>query len=298
MQRGVGYGNRCIVGGPNLLLIDLVLLAVICVFVGVLASLLGIGGGVFLVPILTLGFDIPIKIAAATSLVTIIVTSSTSASRYLEGELVNVNLGVYLELFAVLGGIIGAIVAFYLQDFVIEVIFGAVLIYTAYYIWRTRDSESRICTGEGAKRRPGSSRFRGRFFDECSNNTIEYEVKNLIPGAGTSFVAGNLSGLIGIGGGIVNVPAMNLLMGVPMKVAVSTSNFIIGVTAVASALVYLSNGLMAPVMIAASSIGIFLGALIGTRMLARAKGETLKIVFAVTIIVIAVMMFSRAGGWL
>ena len=260
--------------------------------------MLGIGGGVFLVPILTLGFGIDIKVAAATSLVTIIVTSSTSASRYLEGGLVNVNLGVFLELFAVLGGIVGAIVVFYLQDYVIEAVFGAALIYTAFYIWRTKDAGSR-CRPEADKGpREKRSRFRGRFYDDCQKEAFEYDVKRIGPGAGASFVAGNLSGLIGIGGGIVNVPAMNLMMGVPMKAAVSTSNFIIGVTAVASALVYLSNGLMAPAITAAASIGIFIGAMIGTRLLAKTRGETLRTVFAMTISVIAVLMFLRAGGWL
>lgn len=281
-----------------MLLIEVVLLAAVCILIGVLASLLGIGGGIFLVPILTLGFGIDIKIAAATSLVTIIVTSSTSASKYLEGGLVNVNLGVFLELFAVLGGIVGAIVAFYLHDYVIETIFGAVLIYTAYYIWRTRNSEPGICAKEGSSGAKKGNRFAGRFIDECTQRTFEYEVRNLAPGAGTSFIAGNLSGLIGVGGGIVNVPAMNLFMGVPMKAAVSTSNFIIGVTAVASALVYLSNGLMAPIIVAASSIGIFIGALIGTRMLAKTKSETLRLLFAVVIFVIALLMFARAGGLL
>ncbi|MEM4265045.1 MAG: sulfite exporter TauE/SafE family protein [Thermoplasmata archaeon] len=268
------------------------------VLIGIIASLLGIGGGVFLIPILTLGFGIDIKVAAATSLVTIIVTSSTSASRYLKGGLVNVNLGIFLELFAVLGGIVGAIVAFYLQDYVIEAVFGAVLIYTAFYIWKTRDAESRCRPDTGKESGEDRSRFRGRFYDECQKEAFEYDVRRIGPGAGASFVAGNLSGLIGVGGGIVNVPAMNLMMGVPMKAAVSTSNFIIGVTAVASALVYLSNGLMAPAIIAAASIGIFIGAMIGTRLLVRAKGETLRTVFAVTILIISALMFSRAGGWL
>jgi uncharacterized membrane protein YfcA len=286
-------------GGLPLLLIDILLLVLVSTLIGIIAALLGIGGGVFLIPILTLGFGIDIKIAAATSLVTIIVTSSTSASRYLEGGLVNVNLGVFLELFAVLGGIIGAVVAFYLPEYIIEALFAIVLIYTALYIWKTRDvtacaiKPERTAGPEGRR-----SRFHGAFFDDCQGEMIEYDVKNVGPGAAASFVAGNLSGLIGVGGGIVNVPAMNLMMGIPIKAAISTSNFIIGVTTVASALVYLSNGLMAPAITAAASIGIFLGAIIGTRLLVRTKSDTLRLVFAATIVVISLLMFSRAGGWL
>lgn len=279
-------------------MIDVLILIIIAIVIGIIASMLGIGGGVFLIPILTLGFGIDIKVAAATSLVTIIVTSSTSASRYLEGGFVNINLGVFLELFSVIGAIVGAIAVIYLQDFIIEAIFGLVLIYTAVYMWKTRDADSKVCVDKNITSISGKARFRGKFYDECTKETIEYDVKHLGPGAGTSFIAGNLSGLIGVGGGIVNVPAMNLMMGVPMKAAASTSNFMIGVTAVASALVYLSNGLMAPVIIAATSIGIFIGAIIGTRMLLKIKGTTLRIVFAVTIILIAILMFLRAGGWL
>src|SRR5512136_154510 len=212
----------------------LLILLVASVLIGIIGSMLGIGGGIFLIPIMTLGLGIDIKIAAATSLVTIIVTSSTSASGYLKDGFVIVGLGMFLEMFTVTGAIIGAVLVVYLRPDVIEAIFGIVLIYAAFYMRFSKDVACRpVARGAAAKR----SRFTGRFYDKCSNQVLEYDVNNLPKGAGASFVAGNLSGLIGVGGGIVMVPAMNLWMGVPMKAASATSTFILGVTAVASALV-------------------------------------------------------------
>lgn len=273
----------------------LLILLVAAIFIGVIGSMLGIGGGIFLVPIMTLGLGIDIKIAAATSLVTIIVTSSTSASRFLRQGYVNVKLGMFLEMFTVSGAIIGAVLVTYLTPQSIEVVFGFVLIYTAFYMWLRREVECRLMEEDSqVASHPG--RFDGSFHDEKAGKACRYAVKNVPHGAVASFIAGNLSGLIGVGGGIVKVPAMNLWMGVPIKAATATSNFMIGVTAVASALVYLSNGLIAPVITAVAAIGIFIGALLGSRIMVRMAGGTLRIAFALTLIVIAVLMFVRAGG--
>jgi len=271
----------------------LLILLVASVFIGIIGSMLGIGGGIFLIPIMTLGLGIDIKVAAATSLVTIIVTSSTSASGYLKDGFVNVGLGMFLEMFTVTGAIIGAVLAFYLMPEFIEAIFGIMLVYAAFYMRFSKDVVcSPVAQGAASKR----SRFTGRFYDRRANQVLEYDAINLPKGAGASFVAGNLSGLIGVGGGIVMVPAMNLWMGVPMKAATATSTFILGVTAVASALVYLSNGFMAPVITAVAAIGIFIGAMLGTRTMPKITGGALRTVFSITLIVIAILMFLRAGG--
>jgi hypothetical protein len=277
--------------GPEMLII----LLAVSILIGIIGSMLGIGGGIFLIPIMTLGLAIDIKVAAATSLVTIIVTSSTSASGYLKDGFVNVGLGMFLEMFTITGAIVGAILVVYIRPDIIEAIFGIVLVYAAVYMRFSKDVACRpVAQGADAKR----SRFTGRFFDQCSNQVLEYDVSNLPKGAGASVIAGNLSGLIGVGGGIVMVPAMNLWMSVPMKAASATSTFILGVTAVASALVYLSNGLMAPVITAVAAIGIFIGATLGTRAMPKITGGALRTVFPITIIVIAILMFLRAGGLL
>jgi len=273
----------------------LLILLVASVFIGIIGSMLGIGGGIFLVPIMTLGLGIDIKVAAATSLVAIIVTSSTSASKFLRQGFVNVRLGMFLEMFTVSGAIIGAVLVTYLTPQSIEVVFGFVLIYTAFYMWLRKEVEHGLSEGDPSAASP-ASRFDGSFHDDHAGKTCRYAVKNIPRGGAASFVAGNLSGLIGVGGGIVKVPAMNLWMGVPIKAATATSNFMIGVTAVASALVYLSNGLIAPVVTSVAAIGIFAGAILGSRIMVKMAGGTLRAVFALILVVIAILMFVRAGG--
>ena len=274
----------------------LLILLLVSIIIGVIGSLLGIGGGVFLIPIMTLGLGIDIKVAAATSLVTIIVTSSASAPKYLREGLVNVGLGMFLEVFTVTGAIIGAVLVVYLSPSLVEALFGLVLIYAAIYMALVmegrRDVHSAAQTGTPHRR------FNGRYRDESSGEVKSYGVRNLPRGAAAGFVAGNLSGLIGVGGGIVKVPAMHIWMGVPMKAAAATSNFMIGVTAVASALVYLANGLVAPMITAAAAIGIFIGAIIGTRSMHRITGRGLRTAFSIVLVVISIIMFLRAGGML
>jgi len=268
----------------------LLVLLLVSILIGAIGSLLGIGGGVFLIPIMTLGLGIDIKVAAATSLVTIIVTSSSSAPRYLREGLVNVKLGMFLEIFTVTGAIIGAFLVSYLNANIVEGIFALVMIYAAYYMQiRMKDVSS-------IPDQVPPSRFNGRYRDEGSGELRQYGVKNMHRGAAAGFVAGNLSGLIGVGGGIVKVPAMHIWMGVPMKAAAATSNFMIGVTAVASALVYLANGLVAPVITASAAIGIFIGATMGSRMMGKITGRGLRTIFSVILIAISVIMFLRAGG--
>lgn len=274
----------------------LLILLLVSILIGAIGSLLGIGGGVFLIPIMTLGLGIDIKVAAATSLVTIIVTSSTSAPKYLQQGIVNVGLGMFLEVFTVTGAIIGAVAVAYLSQSLVEAIFGIVLIYAAAYMLMGVEQGREV----HPPAEPGTSmlRFNGRFRDESTGETREYGVKGLPKGAAAGFVAGNLSGLIGVGGGIVKVPAMHIWMGVPMKPAAATSNFMIGVTAVASALVYLANGYVAPMITAAAAIGIFIGAMAGSRTMSKITGKSLRAIFSVTILVISVIMFLRAGGLL
>lgn len=266
----------------------------ISVAIGIIGSILGIGGGIFLVPILTLILDIDIRIAAATSLVAIIVMSSTSSSSYLHEGLVNVKLGMFLETFTTAGAVIGAVFVVILEPSTIEIVLGVTLVYTAIYM-QLKKEENIIHKGEG----PLSafrSRFRSRFRDPAANKVVEYDVENIGKGAAGSFIAGNLSGLVGIGGGIIKVPAMNIWMGVPIKAATATSNFMLGVTAVASAIVYISNGFIAPALTAVVAIGIFLGASIGSRTLPRISAGRVRTAFAAILVVIGILMFMKAAG--
>jgi len=274
----------------------LLILLIVSILIGVIGSLLGIGGGVFLIPIVTLALGIDIKVAAATSLVTIIVTSSTSAPKYLREGIVNVGLGMFLEIFTVTGAIIGAVLVVYLSQSLVEALFAIVIIYAAVYMMFGIDAKKEIHPPAPS----GTShwRFNGRYRNESTGEAEDYGVRNLSRGGAAGFIAGSLSGLIGVGGGIVKVPAMHIWMGVPMKAAVATSNFMIGVTAVASALVYLANGLVAPLITAAAAIGIFIGATVGSRSMQKITGRGLRTIFSVMLVIISMIMFLRAGGML
>lgn len=272
----------------------LLVLLLIAIGIGIMGSLLGIGGGIFLVPLLILLFDVDIQIAAATSLVAVIVTSSTSASSYLHEGYVNVKLGMFLETFTTAGAVIGALLVVYLDPSTIEVVLAVALIYASVYMMFRSESKPVILSG--ASQSPLCRRFRCQYADESMGGGVEYDIKNVRTGVLGSFVAGNLSGLVGIGGGIVKVPIMNISMGVPIKAATATSNFMLGVTAVAGVLVYLSNGFIAPVLTGVVCIGIFTGAIVGSRTMPRLKGTFVRSLFGAILIVIAITLILRASG--
>jgi len=259
-----------------------------------MGSILGIGGGVFLVPLLVLVFDIDIQIAAATSLVAVIATSSTSASSYLHEGYVNVKLGMFLETFTTAGAVIGALLVVYLTPSTIEIVLAMALVYASVYMM-FRAEPKPIISASGSQS-PLCRRFRCRYSDESTGSDVEYDIRNARVGAFGSFVAGNLSGLVGIGGGIVKVPIMNISMGVPIKAATATSNFMLGVTALAGVLVYLSHGFIAPVLTGVVCIGIFMGATLGSRTMPRLRGTFVRFLFGAILLVIAATLVLRASG--
>jgi len=277
-----------------------VLLAVflVALVAGFAGSMVGVGGGIFLVPFLTLVLGLDVRMAIATSLIGVIATSSGAASVYVRDRLTNLRLGMFLEVATSLGAILGAFVAaVYLGPVVLQVVFGIVAVYAALFMLRTR---------EGARERaalapeePGLAKtlnLSSYYFDPEDRAVYRYRVAR--PGAGfaVSAVAGALSGLLGVGGGFVKVPAMNLLMRVPMKVAVATSNLMIGVTAAASAFVYYSHGYVQPTLAAVVILGVFLGTLVGTRVLQRLPAAWVRAVFAVILVAVGIAMALSGLG--
>lgn len=277
------------------ILLAVFLVALVAGFAG---SMLGVGGGIFLVPFLTLVLGLDVRVAIATSLIGVIATSSGAASVYVRDRLTNLRLGMFLEVATTSGAILGAFVAaVYLGPVVLQVVFGIVAVYAALFMLRTR---------EGARERaalapeePGLAKtlnLSSYYFDPEDRAVYRYRVAR--PGAGfaVSAVAGALSGLLGVGGGFVKVPAMNVLMRVPMKVAVATSNLMIGVTAAASAFVYYSHGYVQPTLAAVVILGVFLGTLVGTRVLQRLPATWVRAVFAVILVAVGVAMALSGLG--
>jgi uncharacterized membrane protein YfcA len=256
---------------------------------GALGALLGLGGGIFLVPFLNLGFDFPITVAAAISLTTVIATSSAVSAARAGKQLINMRLGMLLEVATAAGSLLGGLTAQFLAQSTLQRLFGIVAMVVAI-IMLTRVNRRNVMRDPSID--PGV--LGGRFHDEESGCTVTYRVKHLPLALVASFVAGNVSSMLGIGGGIIKVPVLNAWCGVPMRVAAATSAFMIGVTATAGAVIYYGRGQIVPVLAAAAVLGVQLGTWGGLRFGQRASVKWLKILMAAVLVVVSGLMFVRA----
>lgn len=264
---------------------------------GVFGSLLGLGGGVLIVPLLTVGFGVPFREAVGVSLVCVIVTSSAGAGVFLERHLANLRLGMTLEVFTATGALVGGLVAFALPEQVLAGLFAILLAYTAVSMLRggrTAASSLPVTADEQGIDDAGADPPPSSLADEIAGPG--YRPHHLAAGAGGSLGAGVLSALLGVGGGIVKVPLMHLVMGVPLKVATATSNLMIGVTAAASAIVYLLRGGIDPYVAGPTAVGVFVGAMVGSRLASRIHVDLLRLLFVGVLGLTAVQMILRAVG--
>lgn len=280
---------------------------------GAFGALLGLGGGVLIVPLLTLGFGLPFREAVGASLVCVIVTSSAAASVYLQRDVANLRLGMTLEMFTAMAALAGGLIAFMLPDRVLAVMFAALLLYVALTMARAREARGAAEAG-GARNGAGAPQDDGRAADaDAERETAAtepaadgglaaslsgpgYRVRNLGRGVLGSLLAGIVSALFGVGGGIVKVPVMNLLMGVPMRVATATSNLMIGVTASAGGLIYLFRGGIDPYVAAPTAVGVFVGASLASRLSDRVDLRVLRLLFIAVLVVTAAQMALRGIG--
>jgi uncharacterized protein len=269
---------------------------------GVFGSLLGLGGGILIVPLLTVGFGVPFREAVGVSLVCVIVTSSAAAGVYLERHTANLRLGMLLEVFTAAGALVGGLVAFLLPERVLAGLFAVLLAYTVVSMLRrggtggAQPSSAEATDGPGAAR--GTAPQAGPPMRSLADDVAGpgYRPRRLAAGAGGSLGAGVLSALLGVGGGIVKVPLMHLVMGVPLKVATATSNLMIGVTAAASAVVYLLRGGIDPYIAGPTAVGVFAGAMVGSRLAARIDVRVLRLLFVGVLALTAAQMALRALG--
>jgi uncharacterized membrane protein YfcA len=264
---------------------------------GLFGSLLGLGGGTLLVPVLTLGFGLPLREAVGVSLVSVIVTSSVSAAVYLERHTANLRLGMTLELFSALGAIVGGVLAFSLDERELAGLFALLLAYAAISMFRRREPDAASDVAPAATA-PVSDTVAGtvdppeRFVDRLSGPG--YRTGHLGLGMVGSVVAGIVSALLGIGGGTVKVPVMHLVMGVPLRVATATSNLMMGITASASAIIYLFRGGIDPYVAGPTAIGVFLGASVGSRIAHRIDVRILRLLFSAVLLYTAYEMLVKA----
>lgn len=261
----------------------ILLLAAYCA--GLLGSLTGLGGGVVVIPVLTLGFGIDFHYAVGAALVASIATSSGSGSAYVKEGITNIRLGMFLEIATTIGAVTGALVAIGLNNNVIAVIYGCVLLLTAAMQQRRKSDHDGVVGSEAARR----LKLFGTW-PQKDGTMKSYQLKNVGGGFSVMYVAGVLSGILGIGSGVLKVLAMDAMMKVPFKVSTTTSNFMMGVTACASAVIYVQRGVIAPGIAFPVMIGVLFGALTGARLLKKMNVRVLRQIFCVAITLVAINM--------
>jgi uncharacterized membrane protein YfcA len=278
---------RTVLLGP----VDILVILLVSIVAGFVGALFGLGGGVLIIPFLTLVEGVPVPLAVGASIVSVVATSSASAATYVQDHLTNLRLGMFLEVGTVSGAITGALVAVYLSASALFILFGLILLYATIIMIRARgidfpanvkpDKLSRILA------------LGNRYEDHSLNRVVKYEVTRTPLTVFIGYAAGIVSGLLGVGGGIINVPTMNLVSKVPVKVASATSNFMIGVTAAASASVYLLRGDVHPLLAAPLIIGVAGGALLGTRVLKVTPPTRMKVAFGILLAAISLLMILK-----
>ncbi|MDN3551763.1 sulfite exporter TauE/SafE family protein [Mucilaginibacter aquaedulcis] len=251
---------------------------------GLVGSLTGLGGGVVVIPLLTLVFHVDIRYAIGAALLASIANSSGAASAYIKEGITNVRLGMFLEIATTIGAVCGALIAVYTPTNTIAILFGAILLFSAAMTIRKKNQEA-LTEGSGL-----SYKLKLNSSYPTKNGEVEYKLKNVGAGFSIMTLAGVLSGLLGIGSGALKVLAMDSTMHIPFKVSTTTSNFMIGVTAAASAVVYLQRGYMDPGIAFPVMLGVLGGAFTGSKLLTRMDPKILKYIFCVAITFVAAEM--------
>ncbi len=252
---------------------------------GLLGSLTGLGGGVIIIPLLTLGLGVDVHYAIGASIISVIATSSGSAAAYVKEGITNVRIGMFLEIATTISAIIGVVIATYMKADYIKVVFGLILLFSAYSMLKKKVDHS---NNEQTSALANYFKLNGSY--PTPQGMKPYAVHRVIGGFAMMFVAGALSGLLGIGSGALKVLGMDNIMKIPFKVSTTTSNFMMGVTAAASALVYLHKGQIDPAIAMPVTIGVIGGATIGAKILIKTNTDKLKAVFAVVITLLALQM--------
>jgi len=266
---------------------------------GFFGALLGIGGGLFIVPMLVLILHLPMKTAVAASIVSVIATSNAGGSKYVDQHISNVRLAMFLEVFTTVGALAGSILALYLQEWLMLLIFDLLLANMAYSALATRGlDDRRIASGEFATapqdRISRQLDLRGAYHDQAAGRDVQYLVTGAVSGSAISLLAGVASGLLGVGGGVLKVSAMNRYMNIPLKVAVGTSKLMIGVTAAVSSTLFFAAGAIQFALVGPVALGTTAGATAGTMVMNRLNNATLKRILTVLMFYMAYSMVAKA----
>ncbi|MGA3351741.1 MAG: sulfite exporter TauE/SafE family protein [Acidimicrobiales bacterium] len=271
----------------------------ISLFAGVLGSLLGLGGGFVIVPVLTLAFHLDIRLAIGTSIVAVAATSSAGAARNVGQSITNLRVATLLAVATTIGAVSGALLSGVFDARFLFGLFGLVLALSGVQMLRgsrqgpTASGRPVVLAARVKSRLTNRLALDSAYYDEAERTEVPYVVANTGLGLGLMYLAGGISGLLGIGSGVLKVPAMDLAMHIPMKVSTATSNLLIGLTAAASAVVYFSRGDIDPLIAGPVAIGVLLGATQGSRLLAGIRADRLRVLFVIALLAVAVQMLWK-----
>ena len=270
---------------------QVILLCIVGLVGGAVGSMVGLGGGIFIIPALTLFLGVPIHAAISASLVAVVATSTAGSIAYVRQRLTNFRMAITLETALTAGALTGGFVGAMLDKQVLSGIFGGVMICVSGYMALNRNGGS-ATPEEGA----ALGVFGSSYFDSRRREHVRYRVRRMPFGILTGLVAGNVSGLLGVGGGFLTVPVMRLAMGVPMRAAVATSSLMLGVTACAGSIVYFAKGLVDPTVAVPVVLGVTAGALLGSRIALRVRSTVLTVALAVVLFALSLQMILAAAG--
>ena len=272
----------------------------ISIVAGLIGSLVGIGGGILIVPVLTLLYGVPLEYAIGASIVSVIATSSGAASAYVKDKITNLRIGMFLEIATTTGAIVGAVTTIFLiknaLSWIVYIAFGAVLITSSFDLYRKSRMEKRLSKADintTPNKLSDRLKLKGEYYDKVLKEQIKYEATHIPEGLGVMFCAGVISGLLGIGSGALKVIGMDSLMKLPFKVSTTTSNFMIGVTAAASTGIFYIGGFVNPIITAPVAIGVVVGSFAGTKVLVRSKPSSMRLFFIFVLIALGIEMLQR-----
>ncbi|MBU7454989.1 sulfite exporter TauE/SafE family protein [Leuconostoc fallax] len=267
---------------------------VVGIFSGILGALLGLGGGIIVTPILVIGFNLPIHYAIGASIIAVIATSSGASIAYLKDDMLNLRMAMFLEIFTTIGALAGALLAIFFKAIWLNFLFGILLVYQAYRMWRKLHSKKVDAPSTKEDHFAQKMQLNSSYFDKSTHQQIDYKVENVAGGALAMIWAGIASGLLGIGSGMFKVFAMDTVMKMPLKPSSATSNLMMGVTAATSALVYFFNGTIKANIAVPIALGILLGATIGARLMPHIPAKRLRQLFIPVVGIAGLQLLLKA----
>ncbi|HIW88807.1 MAG TPA: sulfite exporter TauE/SafE family protein [Candidatus Ligilactobacillus excrementipullorum] len=275
---------------------SILLLAAVGLFAGIFGAIFGIGGGMIVTPVLTIGLGLDIKYAIGASIIAVIATSSGASIAYLKDDMLNLRVAMFLEIATTVGAILGAVLTGVLPSKALFVLFGMLLIFSSWNMVRklraSKDEEVNTKTDTLSNK----LQLNSTYYDQASKKQVDYKVANVPGGFSMMFGAGLASGLLGVGSGAFKVIAMDTIMKMPLKPSSATSNLMMGVTAAASATVYFFNGSIKPEIAAPLAIGILVGATLGSRIMQHLQAKLLRKIFIPVLFLIGLQMFLKGFG--